>query len=85
MHPYLSSRVSQEHIADLHRAADQSRLAAQTAGTRSAGARTAGARTAGVRTAAGRPSGIAPAAIRNRAGWTLVHLGLRLVSGSADG
>ena len=33
---------------------------------------------------AGRP-GIAPAAIRNRAGWTLVHLGLRLVSGSADG
>jgi hypothetical protein len=80
MHPYLSSRVSQEHIADLHRAADQSRLAAQTAGTR-----TAAAKTAGVRTAAGRQSGIAPAAIRNRAGWTLVHLGLRLVSGSADG
>ena len=80
MHPYLSSRVSQEHIADLHRAADQSRLAAQTAGTR-----TAGTRTARARTAAGRPSGIAPAAIRNRAGWTLVHLGLRLVSGSADG
>ena len=79
MHPYLSSRVSQEHIADLHRAADQSRLAAQTAGPR-----TAGTRTAGARTAAGRPSGIAPAAIRNRAGWTLVHLGLRLVS-SSDG
>ena len=70
MHPYLSSRVSQEHIADLHRAADQSRLAARTAGRR---------------TAAGRSAGIAPAAIRNRAGWTLVHLGLRLVSGSADG
>ena len=80
MHPYLSSRVSQEHIADLHRAADQSRLAAQTARTR-----TARARTARARTAAGRPSGMAPAAIRNRAGWTLVHLGLRLVSGSADG
>ena len=74
MHPYLSQRVSQEHIADLHRAADQSRLATQTAGTR----------TAATRTVAGRQSGIAPAAIRNRAGWTLVHLGLRLVS-SSDG
>ncbi|MGH3408131.1 MAG: hypothetical protein ACRDRJ_37375 [Streptosporangiaceae bacterium] len=70
MHPYLTQRVSQEHVSDLHRAADQSRLAARTAGHR------AGAR---------RPAGIAPAAIRNRAGWTLVHLGLRLVSGSADG
>jgi hypothetical protein len=67
MHPYLTSRVSQEHMADLHRAADQSRLAAQTTG---------------YRTADRRPTGIAPAAIRNRAGWTLVHLGLRLVSGS---
>lgn len=70
MNPYLAQRVSQEHVADLHRAADQSRLAARTAGY------LAGAR---------RPAGIAPAAIRNRAGWTLVHLGLRLVSGSADG
>jgi hypothetical protein len=69
MNPYLTQRVSQEHMADLHRAADQSRLAAGTAGHR------AGSR---------RPAGIAPAAIRNRAGWTLVHLGLRLVSGSAD-
>ena len=67
MHPYLTSRVSQEHQADLRRAADQSRLVAQTAGHG---------------TVARRPTGIAPAAIRNRAGWTLVHLGLRLVSGS---
>lgn len=70
MHPYLTQRVSQEHVADLHRAADQSRLAGQTARHQ---------------TAARRPAGIAPAAIRNRAGWTLVHLGLRMVSGSADG
>lgn len=26
MHPYISGRVSQEHIADLHRAADHDRL-----------------------------------------------------------
>jgi hypothetical protein len=69
MHPYVSSRVSQEHQADLRRAADQNRLAAQAAGHE---------------TAARRPAGISPAAIRNRAGWTLVHLGLRLVS-SSDG
>lgn len=71
MHPYVSSRVSQEHQADLRRAADQSRLVAQAAGYETAAA-------------ARRPAGISPAAIRNRAGWTLVHLGLRLVS-SSDG
>lgn len=75
MHPYISSRVSQEHMADLRRAADHSRLA-----TRAVEADRAGRIAAGTRT-----TGIAPAAIRNRAGWTLVHLGLRLVSGSADG
>jgi len=71
MHPYISSRVSQEHIADLHRAADQSRRAAVATGPGAPGR--------------GRPVVQVPAAIRNRAGWTLVHLGLRLVSGSADG
>jgi hypothetical protein len=71
MHPYISSRVSQEHIADMHRAADQSRQAAVATGPRAPGR--------------GRPVVLAPAALRNRAGWTLVHLGLRLVSGSADG
>jgi hypothetical protein len=71
MHPYISGRVSQEHIADLHRAAEQDRRAAVAAGPGGA--------------ARGRPTGLVPAALRNRAGWTLVHLGLRMVSGSADG
>ncbi len=71
MHPYISSRVSQEHIADMHRAADQSRRAAVATAPGAPGR--------------GRPVVPVPAAIRNRAGWTLVHLGLRLVSGSADG
>ncbi len=75
MHPYISSRVSQEHMADLRRSADHSRLVTRAAVAGRAGRIAAGGRTAG----------IAPAAIRNRAGWTLVHLGLRLVSGSADG
>lgn len=75
MHPYISSRVSQEHMADLRRSADHSRLVTQAAEAGRAGRIAGGGRTAG----------IAPAAIRNRAGWTLVHLGLRLVSGSTDG
>lgn len=75
MHPYISSRVSQEHMADLRRSADHSRLVTQAAEAGRAGRIAGGGQTAG----------IAPAAIRNRAGWTLVHLGLRLVSGSADG
>jgi hypothetical protein len=84
MHPYISSRVSQEHMADLRRSADHSRLATQAA--EAGRARRAGwAGRAGRIAAGGRTAGIAPAAIRNRAGWTLVHLGLRLVSGSADG
>jgi len=76
MHPYISSLVSQEHIADLHRDADQSRRAAVAAGAGAAGRG---------RPAVLTPAVLAPAALRNRAGWTLVHLGLRLVSGSADG
>lgn len=68
MHPYVSSRVNEEHIAEMHRAADHRRLV-----------------TAAVAAGRGRPAALAPAALRKRAGWTLVHLGLRLVSGSADG
>lgn len=59
---YINSRMSQEHIADLRRAADRSRLSARP------------------RTAAHRL-----ATIRNRVGWTLVHLGLWLVFSPADG
>jgi hypothetical protein len=78
MHPYINSRVSQERMADLRRSADHGRLATQAA-------EASRASRAGRSGAPGRTAGIAPAAIRNRAGWTLVHLGLRLMSGSADG
>lgn len=73
MHPNLTSHLLEARIAEMHRAADQNRRAEMA--RRSANGRPAGTIAAG----------IAPAAIRNRAGWTLVHLGLRLVSGSADG
>ena len=72
MHPYLSYQLSQERIAEMRRVAERSR-------------RTPRAMRHGAGARPGRRAGIAPAAIRNRAGWTLVHLGLRLVSGSADG
>jgi hypothetical protein len=72
MHPYLTYHLNQERIAEMRRVAEQSR-------------RTHRARRHGAGARPGRRTGIAPAAIRNRAGWTLVHLGLRMVSGSADG
>ena len=82
MHPYVSHLVSQEHAADLRREADHGRLAAQAAGGAGV-AGGAGGAAAGPRSR--RPTVIHPAALRNRAGWTLVHLGLRMVGGSADG
>jgi hypothetical protein len=54
MHPYVMTRVAHEHAADLHRSADQRRLARSTAD--------------------------GSATLRSRAGWTLVHVGLRLAA-----
>ena len=54
MHPYVMNQVAHEHAADLHRAADQRRLAKSAPG--------------------------AHATLRSRAGWTLVHVGLRLAA-----
>jgi hypothetical protein len=88
MNPYLLSQAAQQHTADLRRSAAKAQLA-RTALDRAAADHTAATRTAVARTATdqladGRSAAGHPTTIRTRAGWTLVQIGLRLATSSAD-
>jgi hypothetical protein len=64
MNPSLLGQVSQQHVTDMQNSAAHWATARQAAGRRTAAGQRAGHR----------------ATIRNRAGWTLVRIGLRLSS-----
>ncbi|HEY5018545.1 MAG TPA: hypothetical protein VIJ82_20100 [Streptosporangiaceae bacterium] len=64
MNPSLLGQVSQQHITDMQHSAAHWATVREAAGRRTAESPRAGH----------------PATIRNRAGWTLVQIGLRLAS-----
>jgi hypothetical protein len=88
MHPYLLSQVAQQHSADLRRSAAKAQLARtaldRTAADHTAATRSAAASAAADQLAAGRGAAGRPTTIRTRTGWTLVQIGLRLATSSAD-
>jgi hypothetical protein len=88
MNPYLASQAAQQHGVDLHRSAEKARLARtaldRTAAAHNTATRAAVARTATAELAADRSATGPRATIRSRAGWTLVQIGLRLATSSAD-
>jgi hypothetical protein len=83
MNPHLLSQVAHDHVTDMRQSA-----AARSAGTvsKNTGSKSTVSKSA-VSDSTG-PDGTGPdghrPTIRNRAGWTLVHIGLRLAAGSAD-
>jgi hypothetical protein len=88
MNPYLLTQAAQQHTADLRRCAAKAQIARtardRTAADHTAATRSAVARTATDQLAADRGVADHPTTIRTRVGWTLVQLGLRLATSSAD-
>jgi hypothetical protein len=94
MNPSLLGQVSHQHITDMQHSAAHRAAAHQAAARRAAGRQAVEGRIAGYEPGAAlarhEPAGDSPVGpgrrvtIRNRAGWTLVQIGLRLAASSAD-